>query len=397
MATLTAQKIKNSYKDLLQVSNSNAGIDTTIRYVEDGEGTASVLGLSTTGVTVNGTFKIATGTVASGGAYTWTFPAFSGTVSTIAGTETLTNKTIAAPVFSGSFTGTYTLAGTPTITAPTITSPAITGTTTIGSGCTITAPTITAPTITGTGTIADGMTLTTPKIVTSINDSSGNEVIKTPATASAVNEITVTNAATGTNPIISATGGDTNIGLNFQNKGSSNYNFLATADGQTVVNFYEGTGSGTNKVSLYPQATMAANYTVQFKAASGFVALDSTLSDAWTAWTPGYTGFSANPSNQDCRYKLIGKTCFISMNFVAGTSNATGFTITGLPFTSSSQTQYIAIPYATDAAALQTGNNVAGRIAAGTTVLICALQLNDAGWTNSSTKGIGVNFCYEIA
>ena len=42
MATLT-KKISDSYKDLLQVSNSNAGVDGTLRDIEDGEGTASVL------------------------------------------------------------------------------------------------------------------------------------------------------------------------------------------------------------------------------------------------------------------------------------------------------------------------------------------------------------------
>ena len=52
-----------------------------------------------------------------------------------------------------------------------------------------------------------------PRITTSIDDSNGNEVIKTPATASAVNEITVTNAGTSSSPSITATGGDTNINL----------------------------------------------------------------------------------------------------------------------------------------------------------------------------------------
>ena len=61
--------------------------------------------------------------------------------------------------------------------------------------------------------------LMTPKVQTSINDTSGNEVIKTPATASAVNEITVTNAATGVAPSISATGGDSAINLNLRGKG----------------------------------------------------------------------------------------------------------------------------------------------------------------------------------
>lgn len=63
-------------------------------------------------------------------------------------------------------------------------------------------------------------TINAGKFITSINDANGNEVIKTPATTSAVNEITVINAATSGNPIISATGGDDNIGLDFKTKGT---------------------------------------------------------------------------------------------------------------------------------------------------------------------------------
>ena len=62
--------------------------------------------------------------------------------------------------------------------------------------------------------------ITTPKITTSINDANGNEVIKTPATASAVNEITVTNAATGNAVQVATTGGDTNIDLEINPKGT---------------------------------------------------------------------------------------------------------------------------------------------------------------------------------
>lgn len=55
---------------------------------------------------------------------------------------------------------------------------------------------------------------------TAIYDTNGNEVIKTPATASAVNEITATNAATGNKPTVSATGDDTDIGMLVKGKGS---------------------------------------------------------------------------------------------------------------------------------------------------------------------------------
>ncbi len=73
---------------------------------------------------------------------------------------------------------------------------------------------------TQTGAMIPSLPLTTPKITTSINDANGNEVIVTPATASAVNEITVTNAATAGAPSISATGSDTNINLAITPKGT---------------------------------------------------------------------------------------------------------------------------------------------------------------------------------
>ena len=47
-----------------------------------------------------------------------------------------------------------------------------------------------------------------------------NELLKFVETASAVNELTITNNSTGNNPSLSATGGDTNVGLNLVSKGT---------------------------------------------------------------------------------------------------------------------------------------------------------------------------------
>lgn len=55
---------------------------------------------------------------------------------------------------------------------------------------------------------------------TGINDDSDNEQVVFQKTASAVNHLEVTNAATGNSPIIAAVGDDSNIGLRFQVKGS---------------------------------------------------------------------------------------------------------------------------------------------------------------------------------
>lgn len=55
---------------------------------------------------------------------------------------------------------------------------------------------------------------------TQVNDAAGNEVLRFGSTASAVNEVTVNNAATGNGPAVSATGGDANVDLNLIPKGT---------------------------------------------------------------------------------------------------------------------------------------------------------------------------------
>lgn len=73
---------------------------------------------------------------------------------------------------------------------------------------------------TGTHALTASDTITSAKFVTGLNDTNGNELFKVTATASAVNEFTVANAATAGNPVFSATGGDTNIGIDFKTKGT---------------------------------------------------------------------------------------------------------------------------------------------------------------------------------
>lgn len=58
MASLSAKTPGESYKALLHCSNFTTGIDGTLRQISDGEGTASVLWLSTTAAKVSGTFEV---------------------------------------------------------------------------------------------------------------------------------------------------------------------------------------------------------------------------------------------------------------------------------------------------------------------------------------------------
>lgn len=81
-----------------------------------------------------------------------TSPTISGTT-TIGSGATLTSPTITSPTISSpTISGTTSIGSGATITSPTITSPTITGTTSIGSGATITGPTISSPVLSGTVT-----------------------------------------------------------------------------------------------------------------------------------------------------------------------------------------------------------------------------------------------------
>ena len=73
-------------------------------------------------------------------------------------------------------------------------------------------------TLTGTQTLTN-KTLTAPKIGTSILDTNGNELLLLTATGSAVNELTLANAASGNAPSITASG-ETNVSLNLVSKGT---------------------------------------------------------------------------------------------------------------------------------------------------------------------------------
>jgi hypothetical protein len=72
-----------------------------------------------------------------------------------------------------------------------------------------------------------GKTLTAPKFASGgfIADANGNELLIFTTTPSAVNEVTFANAATGNSPTFTASGGDTNININFNSKGSGYANF----------------------------------------------------------------------------------------------------------------------------------------------------------------------------
>jgi hypothetical protein len=86
-------------------------------------------------------------------------------------------------------------------------------------------------------------TLTAP-IIDEINDNNGNEEIIFTTTASAVNELTIANAATGNAPEIAATGDDTDIDLRLNTKGTGGVVFNAGAVGTPSITTTGDTNTG---------------------------------------------------------------------------------------------------------------------------------------------------------
>lgn len=75
-------------------------------------------------------------------------------------------------------------------------------------------------------------------------DSNSNEAIKFEIVASAVNEVSVTNAATGNSPDLSATGGDTNIDLSLTPKGTGAITVTGSATSGNIKSSVSGYEAG---------------------------------------------------------------------------------------------------------------------------------------------------------
>jgi len=136
---------------------------------------------------------------------------------------------------------------------------------------------------------------------------------------SAVNEVTLSNAATGGNPKLAATGGDTDIGLDLQSKGADPIR-LNQAGGDIEVGgaatasslkFMEPSGSGTNFTAFKAQA-QAGNVTYTLPAADGSSnQVLSTNGSGTLSWAT-----AGSPADYSCRIYQTGTTS-ITTSWVA--------------------------------------------------------------------------------
>ena len=228
---------------------------------------------------------------------------------------------------------------------------------------TLTNKTLTSPTL-NTATLSLGASLNTNGFDisfnngTGIDDNNGNEQIKFTTTTSAVNELTIANAATGNNPNITASGGDTNVGINFTPKGVGTVTFNGTGKIQQVLEKVTVTSTATTGITTYDLLTQAVVYrtgnstgqfTLNFRGSSTtalntmlsigdsataaflatntttayyttFVTIDGTSTNVATKWQGGSAPSSGNSLSIDAYSFTIIKTAASTYTVLAAQS-----------------------------------------------------------------------------
>jgi hypothetical protein len=222
-----------------------------------------------------------------------------------------------------------------------------TGMVTTGGVQTLTNKTLTSPTV-NNGT-ANTVVLNTPQILTggSINDDAGNEFVIFSKVTTAVNEITISNAANGGAPNIAATGSDNNVDLYLTSKGAIgnvviNGNariqgveekttttaiattgtidfdtltqgilyYTSNALGQFTVNFRGNSTTALNSClavgDSYTAAFMNTNTTTAYY--TTFVTIDGTSTNVSTKWQGGAAPSAGNADSIDTYAYSIIKT-----------------------------------------------------------------------------------------
>jgi hypothetical protein len=117
-------------------------------------------------------------------------------------------------------------------------------------------------------------TLTAPKFADGgfVADAAGLELVIFDSVSTAVNEITVANAATGGTPSVAATGGDSDVALTLKSKGTDGIIISSTADNGAYLEFQQKAAAadpGTEYARMYLKQVDASNNAIAVKLQKG--------------------------------------------------------------------------------------------------------------------------------
>ena len=179
-------------------------------------------------------------------------------------------------------------------------------------------------TLAGTQTLTN-KTLTSPKIGTSILDTNGLQLALLTATSSAVNEITLANAASGSNPTLTASGDDSNIGISLATKGSGvikaedsggTVSAVKIAGKETIwvpaQAMFGTTTNGADAQAVETTATRPELKVLDFDASTAeYAQFSIAMPKSWNLGTVTYQVFwsPSNTNTDDCIFGLQGLSC----------------------------------------------------------------------------------------
>lgn len=184
-----------------------------------------------------------------------------------------------------------------------------------------------------------------------LTDANGNEWLQRTSTTNAVNHINIANGATGNRPTIASMGDDAaGVGLDISVKGSAGITLWSDTKTAELAKFVRGGASAVNELSLTSNVTgsgpiLSATGSdtnidlierskgtgaikLQTSAGVALATFSQTAGDIggeWASWTPTWTNFTAGSATIVAKYCRIGKTVHYSLAVtLSGSTMGTG-------------------------------------------------------------------------